>query len=816
MGLASALTTALTGLTAAETQIDVVGNNLANSQTIGFKASETVFATQFLQTLGLGPSPTANNGGTNPRQTGLGVQVAEITPDFTQGTIEISANPSDLAIQGDGFFIVEGPSSERLYSRNGVFKTNSSNQLVTVNGDRLLGYGADELFNLNTEELVALEIPLGQTVVADATENVFFEGTLTPNGDEAHTASVLESAILGDAAIPRPDGSSVDTGIATPPQTLGVTYTNVDGGGTLEEGSTYQYKYVFLDADGNETKASEAFSMTIPVGNTADDNRVTISNLPTPAPGAPYTELRIYRTDADGAVFRQITDVAVGTATFTDTGAAGGATLNEDTLTGNYSYLFTHFIDGQPESRPSPLVGPISVVDGKVRLSGFPTLPAPGPDDDFPPYNQIKIYRNTVSDSSTYYELAVVNEGETFIDGIQDAAIVDPNKVIDMDGPKAGPNTLLTDVLVRDDLNFERPFEIGDLSFTGRKGGRALGANPFAISETTTLQELVDFVENATGIQVPADDANNPIPSSLNSIVAGGAPLTPGVSIEASGKIRVVSNNGVDAAVGITLSAFQQTAFDDGEVTTPSLGFGEIQQAVGQSTTADFLVFDTLGSPINVRVTTVLENRTGSQTIYRWFADTSDNEPLNGAEIAVGTGQIIFDGEGNFVSSANNTASVERRDSPAASPLEFTLNFDLLSGLAADEATLAASRQDGSPPGTLTSFRVGEDGVISGVFDNGVARTLGQVQIARFTNPAGLEQRGENLFRAGANSGLPVQSDPGQNGAGTLIAGAVELSNTDIGQNLIDLVLATTQYRGNTRVITTAQQLIDELLNLRR
>ena len=68
MGLASALTTALTGLTAAETQIDVVGNNLANSQTIGFKASEAVFATQFLQTLGLGSAPTASTGGTNPRQ----------------------------------------------------------------------------------------------------------------------------------------------------------------------------------------------------------------------------------------------------------------------------------------------------------------------------------------------------------------------------------------------------------------------------------------------------------------------------------------------------------------------------------------------------------------------------------------------------------------------------------------------------------------------------------------------------------------------------------------------------------------------------
>src|SRR4051812_17591508 len=98
MGLASALTTALTGMQAAETQVDVVGNNLTNSQTVGFKASDTIFATQFLQTQSLGSAPTTTDGGTNPRQTGLGTRVASIAPNFTQGTIEISNSPSDLAI----------------------------------------------------------------------------------------------------------------------------------------------------------------------------------------------------------------------------------------------------------------------------------------------------------------------------------------------------------------------------------------------------------------------------------------------------------------------------------------------------------------------------------------------------------------------------------------------------------------------------------------------------------------------------------------------------------------------------------------------
>ncbi|MFO0924528.1 MAG: flagellar hook-basal body complex protein [Pirellulales bacterium] len=172
MGLASSLSTALTGLNAAETQIDVLGNNLANSQTVGFKSSEVVFATQFLQTLSLGAAPTSDNGGTNPRQTGLGVQVAGITPNFKQGTVEISSSPSDLAIQGDGFFMVEGSQGERLYTRNGIFKLNSANELVTTTGNRLLGYGIDDKFNIQTTEVKSLTIPLGSEAVAKATEEV--------------------------------------------------------------------------------------------------------------------------------------------------------------------------------------------------------------------------------------------------------------------------------------------------------------------------------------------------------------------------------------------------------------------------------------------------------------------------------------------------------------------------------------------------------------------------------------------------------------------------------------------------------------------
>ena len=199
MGLASALTTALTGMQGAETQIDVVGNNLANSQTVGFKESEAIFASQFLQTQSLGSPPAENNGGTNPRQIGLGMRVAEIRPDFTQGTISISSTPSDLAIQGNGFFIVEGSDAERLYTRNGIFKTNADNELINATGERVLGFGVNDDFEIQETSLVPLTIPLGTAMVARPTENVVMQGVLTPAGDEGDTAGVVQTVALARA-----------------------------------------------------------------------------------------------------------------------------------------------------------------------------------------------------------------------------------------------------------------------------------------------------------------------------------------------------------------------------------------------------------------------------------------------------------------------------------------------------------------------------------------------------------------------------------------------------------------------------------------
>lgn len=813
MGLASALSTALTGLSAAETTIDVVGNNLANSNTIAFKASQGSFATQFLQTRSLGSAPTDNTGGTNPRQVGLGTMVADITPDFNQGTIEISSSPTDLAIQGDGFFVVEGTTGEELYTRNGNLKINSQNELITTTGNRLLGYGVDDTYTVQTTSLEPITIPLGSAAVAKATENVVLEGTLTPTGNLATTAEIIQTGILGDATWTAPDADAAGTVAdqsAVPAGTTTWAASNDDG--SLTSSGTYRYIVVFANGTlGTDYDTESTPSQTIgPIVMGAADDTIDLSNIPTDSTGS-YSTRRIYRTNSTGAgdyyFVAEINDNVTDDYHDTTADAALGAALDDTTLSGNYSYYVT-FADAPGgagtgnESRLTKLLGPVNVVNGRIQIEDLPV-------DVSGQWSYTRIYRNLASDENTFYYVAEIADvsGGNYTDCATDASI-EVNPAVDPDGPRITASTLLTNVLRRDGSDYLQVFDVGTLEFTGRKGGRALDTKEFTITGTTTVLELVNFIEAALGIQEqPGADPANPIPADASGAAPGG-------SVSADGELVFVANNGEGNAIEISLSGMQLNTAAGQE--TVSLPFTSTQTAVGESASTDVIVYDSLGIPLNVHITAVLESRTSMATTYRWFADSPNNDPLTGAGIAVGTGLIRFDGEGNYSSSNNTTVSIERRHVSSVSPLAFNLDFNQLSGLAADKSTLAVTNQDGSGPGVLTSFIVGEDGIIRGVFSNGITRDLGQIVLARFSNAAGLEQRGQNLYASGVNSGLPVVGNPGEQGIGQIIAGAVELSNTDVGANLIDLILASTMYRGNTRVITTSQQMLDELLAIRR
>jgi flagellar hook protein FlgE len=193
MASTTALFSGLAGLNVNARRLEVIGNNIANVNTTSFKSNRILFNSAFNRTFSLGTGPSSLSGGTNPGQVGLGVGIAGTQRSFANGAINATGINTDLALEGDGFFIVDR-GGEQLFTRAGAFQFNSQNDLVTLSGERVLGYGVDDQFNLVEGRLEAINIPSGTLTVAEATREVTLSGNLNADGDIATTGSVITLA----------------------------------------------------------------------------------------------------------------------------------------------------------------------------------------------------------------------------------------------------------------------------------------------------------------------------------------------------------------------------------------------------------------------------------------------------------------------------------------------------------------------------------------------------------------------------------------------------------------------------------------------
>ena len=167
MALSNALFNGLSGLNVNQVKLNVVSNNIANVNTVAFKSTRVLFKPQFYVTDSGGTQPTDNFGGTNPDQRGLGAVVAGLDRNLTPGSIESTGKATDLAIDGEGYFVVK--SDDQKYTRDGSFSLNSANQLVTGSGQFVQGFAVDNNFNIISGQLANIMIPLGSLTTAEAT-----------------------------------------------------------------------------------------------------------------------------------------------------------------------------------------------------------------------------------------------------------------------------------------------------------------------------------------------------------------------------------------------------------------------------------------------------------------------------------------------------------------------------------------------------------------------------------------------------------------------------------------------------------------------
>ncbi len=599
MASTTALFTGLSGLAANSRALDVIGNNIANVNTTAFKSNRIVFAPTFSRNFSLGTAPSDTSGGKNPGQIGLGVSIAGTQRNFNTGSISATGVATDVAIEGDGFFIVER-AGERFFTRAGAFQRNQNNDLVTISGEHVMGFGVDAQFQVIEGNLVELNIPVGTLTLAEASRNVTFNGNVNASGVVATTGSVHNTRAFFTDALLTPG----------------------------------------MEMDGTEDLT-------------------------------------------DG-----LTDL------FIDDGAGG-------------SFLA--------------------------------------------------------------------------IEGGQQA-------IVTLDGIEKGGKDMGT----------------ATFGFMTAAEAAAAGVDDFG----TNMNDFLTFLDQVLGLDQTVIAGQDLSGQARISVGAAGDPPAGTIIIE--GNEGTVQDLDIDTA-DLVVTYAVPVAINQPFVMT------KIGAADGESVRTSFVVFDSLGSPLTVDLTFVLQQTVpGSGTIWEFVAESLDNDAL---DRVLGLGVVTFDANGRFVSATNQSFSLIRGNG-AVSPLTVSMDFDsgtdAITALTDTSSTLAAVFQDGSPIGTLSNFSIGEDGSIAGSFTNGLVRDIGQVVLAKFSNPGGLVDAGSNLFSVGPNSGTPLVAQPLEFGTGRVLGGALELSNVDLSQEFINMILTSTGYTASSRVITTTDQLIAELLRISR
>lgn len=365
-------------------------------------------------------------------------------------------------------------------------------------------------------------------------------------------------------------------------------------------------------------------------------------------------------------------------------------------------------------------------------------------------------------------------------------------------GTPATAGTALTDLVNNNMIPF---FANGDVvTIQGIKGGITLPERTFVVGTSgSTLGDFASFLESALAIET------DPAVGGTPGVVIGDGTTFP------EGALVIQSNFGEINGVELSIGSVTNTT---GALTSP-FRFATTSAAIGGGVTTSFQVFDSLGNPVDVRLRAVMESKSDTGTVWRFYAESvndSDLSPL------LGTGTLTFDAEGQFVSSTGTNLSIDRAGVGSVTPLSFTMDLSALTGLASTNGTsdLIMNSQNGAPAGILTGYSIDQEGIITVTYSNQLTEVLGQISLATFANNEGLIALSQNQFTFGPDSGDANLIPPRTGSAGSVIAGSLEQSNVDIAREFINLITASTGISSASRVVRVADELLQELLLLAR
>ena len=243
----------------------------------------------------------------------------------------------------------------------------------------------------------------------------------------------------------------------------------------------------------------------------------------------------------------------------------------------------------------------------------------------------------------------------------------------------------------------------------------------------------------------------------------------------------------------------------------------DLGKTVARDTT--FTVYDERGGTHDIRIAfikrendeVVVDGETHTVSQYEVVIVNKDGTislPSDGENRVL----IKFNSNGSF---AEGGLEITQPTSNGARPFTFKVDFSKLTDFA-NESDASAEQVVGYKQGSLSDFAIDANGVITGYFTNGQMRPIGQMMLANFSNPSGLQKTGSNLYRVTSNSGEPLIGQPGTGGRGSLNPGALEMSNVDLSREFTNMITTQRGFQANSRVITASDEMLQEVVNMKR
>jgi flagellar hook protein FlgE len=252
-----------------------------------------------------------------------------------------------------------------------------------------------------------------------------------------------------------------------------------------------------------------------------------------------------------------------------------------------------------------------------------------------------------------------------------------------------------------------------------------------------------------------------------------------------------------------------------------------INSTIDPKATAEMTLTGNLNSAVAagdsfVRNVEIYDSLGNSHVLEITFTKTADNEwdytvtPDTGSTLTSGdTGTITFDPANGHLNSGGPINLNFNPGGGAAGGQGIAIDISTITQQQADESTIAYE-QNGYEMGYLDSFKIDSAGTVIGVFTNGLTKNIAQIAVANFANPAGLEKMGETMFRVSSNSGTAQINPSGVGGSGGITPGTLEMSNVDLSQEFTDMIVTQRGFQANSRIITTSDEMLQELVNLKR